>query len=243
MSIGPVTSTLAVASDAVTLPVFGAEYGTARVSFSGTATCTLTFEMSVDGGTNWVASPLAKRVDAVSANPTVAATYGPAGAISGVTYEIPLPGDCTHVRARVSSYTSGTLVANATPGRPYVPGSVVAVLAEAPLANATLTVGPLETGGWTNLQYTIVIGSATSGAVNVNCVDDLGNSNVLVGAASLATGTYTGGLGPGTVVGGTTLPWGSLVNNATTMQVPKRLTMVATVATTSTQRIRLEARR
>jgi len=242
-AVFPTTTTVSKATDTAVVNAQGAEWATVRFRYNGTATLTNTFEMSIDG-TNWVASPLARLVDTAAANPTVAATYATSGAVANVTYEVALPGNCVAVRSRVSSYTSGSLTVEAFPFRPYQVGvPVCAVLAEAPAANATLTVGPFETGGWTNIAYTIIIGAATSGTVTSSIVDDLGNLATIATVGSLATGTYQGGMGPGTVIGGTTLPWGSLVNSATTVPVPNRWQMVATVATTSTQRIRVEARR
>lgn len=240
MPIGPVTSTLAAASDAVTLPIAGVDFGTARVSFTGTATCTITWEMSLDGGTNWIASPYAKRLDATASNPTVAATYGPSGA-TGTSFEIPIPADCTHVRGRVSAYTSGTLVANASPGRRYEVGTVTATLYDvATTAGANNNTGTLELGGWTAASALIVVTTAITGTATHNIVDDAGTATVIGTAASLATGTYVWLPSLGTAV----VPNATLTGVATpALPLPKRWSIVTTGATTSAQRILITVRR
>src|SRR5690242_6220458 len=86
----------------------------------------ITTEISLDGGTNWIASAYSRRLDAVSANPSVA-PWANNGPVAG-TYETPIPANCTAFRIRyqtAGTATSGTL----TPGVAFSPGvPVVATL-------------------------------------------------------------------------------------------------------------------
>jgi len=60
-------------NDVVAIAISGADYATARFSIPATGTATATAQISVDGGVNYVPAPYAKKVSAISANPTVQA--------------------------------------------------------------------------------------------------------------------------------------------------------------------------
>lgn len=74
---------------------------TCSVDVSGTFTATATFEFSFDGGTSWRTLPM------VRADGTGGGVAG--GTTTSSTWETALPAGTTHVRARCSAFTSGTI--------------------------------------------------------------------------------------------------------------------------------------
>lgn len=174
--VGPFT--LAAVNDAVTIRALGTDLADVQFSFTGTATLTITWEMSLDG-TNWVASPYAQRTDATTANPTIAATFAASGATPAAFF-VPIPGNCLYMRGRVSAYTSGSLVGNARPGRPYVPGvPVVATLVEVSSVNVAYDSGILNVAGWSSVLVEGTSGVAAVLAVNSIHTDGTGTAALM----------------------------------------------------------------
>ena len=106
----------------------GSRNSCSAVVDSGGAACTLTyaFEISCDGGDNY--EPwLAFGVDATPA--PVSTVASAAGTIASTAYYIPLPGGATHVRVRLSAYTSGVLNVGLR-AIDTVPGHVLATLVD-----------------------------------------------------------------------------------------------------------------
>jgi hypothetical protein len=172
------TGNLGAVNDDVRIPAPGGQWATAKIQLTGPFVATVTWEYSDDDGTNWKATPWAKRVDAVTANPATAATATVAG-----IYEVPLAGDATHVRARCSAYTSGAVavaLANrsggfdgAGVGRPYVPGTPVTfTMFDLISAGGVLNSGNLDMTGW-NSWCLYLLGAAT-GSLQVQNVDEAG---------------------------------------------------------------------
>lgn len=207
------TDTLDAAADTVVIRAYGTDTLDVVWTLTGTATSTITWEMSIDGGTNWIASPFAKAITA-TANPATAATYATSGATTA-NLIIPIPSNCTHVRARMSSFTSGSLVAAGRPGRAVTgTGRSVATLYNTTSANNTaLDTGTLDVSGWDTLTLALLSGTGTP-AFNLYAVDDAGVTSTLafftsaysstwvgIGAAGpapayTAPGTFRGTLGP-----------------------------------------------
>lgn len=185
-------------TDATTqVKIDGQTYASVIAAVSGTATSTLTWEMSVDG-TNWVAAPYGKRTDASSANPTTAATLATTGAVSQV-WEIPIPATATNVRVRMSSWTSGTLTVGLSPGRTAGATSkrIRATLYDVTnLTTVTPTTGVLDTSGWSNVL--VWTAGGTTSTPSAYAVDSAGASSTLAlwtagGGATKSWVTFGGG--------------------------------------------------
>lgn len=232
----PKQGTLVSNNDTVAVAVSGQQWATVRVDFDGSGNPTVQQEYSIDGGVNWLAAPYAKRLDLVSANPSVTANI--AGASSKQTWEVPLPGNCTNFRVR---QTAGTTAANViiSGGALYTPGvPVVGVLYDLTSGtNTAINTGTLDLSGWTTVQHDFVpSGGALSAAIFE--ADDAGTQ--LGNIASFTAGTTTsGGLGPGVTVGGTA---GAVAATAS-IPLPKRAVYNSNAIAAQTSRIRLVARR
>src|SRR3954468_22284077 len=149
----PFSGTLLTANDTVVLAILGSQWASAQffVSLGGSATATA--EITVDGGTNWLAAPLAKKVSAVSANPTVQAITATT-LVTNDVWEVPLPGNCTHFRLRAAAGGTATTVSLSSL-QPWAGGAPVsAVLYDTTSGTASaLDTGTLDVSGWSSVSY------------------------------------------------------------------------------------------
>lgn len=137
-----------------TLAVSGARVASVSFVFTGASAQQ---QISLDGGVNWISGAYVKRLDLVSANPTVTASITTPG-----TYEMPIPGNCTNVRLAASS---GNVTISAF--QPYVPSTpVTATLYDVTSAvNTALDTGVLDFSGWQDLTSTWQQPSTITGSI------------------------------------------------------------------------------
>lgn len=230
----PTQGTLSATNSAVAVTASGQTWATALMVFDAVFNGTVQPEYSIDGGTNWISAPYAKRLDASTANPAVQATVSPAAAAQ--TWEVPLPGDCTNFRARATSVTaSGNVLISG--GKYFTPGvPVVAVLYDVTSGtNASQNTGTLTLTGWTSAEHLMSSNGGTP-SHSVAEVDDAGTT-----LASIVTGTanFMGGMGPGLVAGGTA----GLAAATAQVPLPRRAIYTSGAIVGQTSRIRVVARR
>jgi hypothetical protein len=222
-------------TDVVALAIAGLDYATARFTVQNAGTATATAQISVDGGVNYVAAPYAKKVSAVSANPTVQAIVGTT-LVTADVWEVPLPGNATNFRLLCAGSGTVTSVSLAG-GAPYVPEvPVLATLYDVTSGtNTALDTGTLEVGGWWALSYLFTMNGGAP-AFSIQEVDDAGTStaSIITSAAALM-----GGFGLGTTLGGTA----GLAAATSQLQPPRRIRFQSGAIAAQTSRIRLQARR
>jgi hypothetical protein len=229
----PSSGTLLNINDTVVLPILGSQWASAQffVSLAGTATATA--EISVDGGTNWIAAPLAKKVSAVSANPTVQAISATT-LVTGDVWEVPLPGNCTHFRLRGAAGTATTVSLSSL--QPWAGGApVAAVLYDTTSGtNSALDTGTLDASGWASVSYFFTMNGGVP-SFTIQEVDDAGAST-----ASIITSTAAlmGGFGSSTL-GGTA----GLAAATAFLNPPRRLRFQSAAIAAQTSRIRVQGRR
>lgn len=233
------TGTFLTTNDVVRIPILGAQWASAKFSVGTAGTATATAEISVDGGFNFIASAYAKRLSTVSANPTVQAISATT-LVTGDVWEVQLPSNATHFQVRCGG--TGTVTTVTLSGsQVYASGMPVTAI----LYDATVTgggnnnTGTLDGSGWAAVGWDIVVATAATGVCNEQSVDDAAAAIVLATAASLATGTFAGGLGVGVSMGTGLTP----ITGLTQTPLPKRFGFSLTGATTSSIRLRVEARR
>ena len=239
---GPCSGTLLTTGDQVVCPAQGGSWASVKISFGLSASpANQTVSYSIDGGTNYLPSgsgaPYLKRVDAVTANPSVIAFA--ATSVTGVTaaYEFPLAGNVTHVKVAATSTGVNAQTVTISGFMPYVPGvPVTAVLYDVTsLANTALDTGIIDLSGWSQLAWGTIIPAAGTGSFAG--VDDTGVQYKTIITANV--GSFTGGFGAGITNGGTA---GGSTGTASIM-LPKRIEVTTTAVATLTSRIRLEVRR
>lgn len=242
--------------DSVVLPISGACWSTARFKFYAPASSqTLEFDYTIDG-VNWIPSgqgaPYVKRIDAVSANPTI--VFGSMVTVGGTlkffnivsygasTWEMPLAANVQAVRVLALStstqfnqvtISSGTLVGS--------PGSTSATLFdETSATNTQLSTGALDFSGWATTLITAIVPAGGSGAVQY--LDD-------TGAAAINSLSFASG-GAGTtsyVTGGVnSFPSASSMSGtpySVMPGLPKRASAFITATAALTSRMRVEVRR
>jgi len=230
---GGISASIVTAGDAVQLAIRGGSYATARWVVSTAGTATITTEYSTDGAVNWLASAYSKRLDAVSANPSVA-PWANNSPVAG-TFETPLPGNATHFRIRCGTGGTATVV-SLSGGAFFVPGvPVAAVLWDVTSGtNAANNTGTLDVSGWASAEHTFTMNGGVP-AFAIAEVDDAG-----VALANLVTGTaaFSGNIGSGTI-GGTA----GIVAATSTVQLPRRLQYTSAAIAAQTSRVRIVARR
>lgn len=224
-----------VTTDAVAIAIAGADYATARFTVVQAGTATATAQISVDGGVNYIPAPYAKKVNAVSANPTVQPITATT-LVTGDVWEVPLPGNATHFRLLCAATGTATSV-SLTGGAQFIPGvPVMAVLYDVTSGvNLPLDTGTVDLSGWAAASHWFSMnGGAPS--FSMQLVDDAGVSsgNLVTSAAGLM-----GGFGLGGVIGGTT----GIVAGTSQLQPPRRMRYQSAAIAAQTSRIRLEARR
>ena len=186
-----VSGTLLTTGDIVQLNIDGAHWATARFVFATGTSQTLEFATTNDG-VNWLPSGqgacFVKRLDAVSANPTI--VFGSTATMSGASYsfnintygastwELPLAANVQAVRVKaLSTITSANLV-TVNYGLPYQLGvPVAATYADLLTAtNTALLVVGLDLTGWSSIMsYWVTVGGSSSSAA-MNALDDAGSS-------------------------------------------------------------------
>lgn len=220
--------------DAVPLSISGAQFATAKFTAITAGTSTVTAQVSIDGGTNWLAAPYAKRISTASANPTVQAITATT-LVTGDTWEIPLPGNTTNVQL-VCAGTGTVTAVKVQNGAPYVPGvPVVATLYDVTSGvNAANNTGTLEASGW-NSAWLLMTASGGVPAFAITPVDDAGTSLFAIYTATAVNNQGQWGLGAatGNELGAFSLP----------SQLPKRLALTSAAIAAQTSRIRIEVRR
>lgn len=222
-------------NDVVSLAIAGADYATARFTVLAAGTATATAQVSIDGGLNWFAAAYAKKVSAVSANPTVQAVATSTLAAADV-WEVPLPGNATNFRLLCA--VGGTLTTvSMVGGIPYVPEvPITAVLYDTTTAvNTALDTGTLDVSGWWALSYLFTMNGGVP-AFSIQEVDDAGASTANI---ITATAALMGGFGLGTTLGGTA----GLAAATAQLQPPKRIRLQSAAIVAQTSRIRVQARR
>lgn len=230
----PSSGTLLNTNDVVVLPILGSQWASAQffVSLGGSATATA--EISLDGGTNWLAAPLAKKVSAVSANPTVQA-IATTTLVTNDVWEVPLPGNCTNFRVRCGGTGTATTVSLQSL-QPWAGGAPVsAVLYDTTSGtNSALDTGTLDVSGWSSVSYFFTFnGGAPS--FSIQEVDDAGTStaNIITSTAALM-----GGFGSSTL-GGTA----GLAAATAFLNPPRRLRFQSAAIAAQTSRMRVQGRR
>jgi hypothetical protein len=192
------TGTLGVATtDTVTISIDGTKYATARWVVTTAGTAKVTTEVSLDG-VNWIPSAYSQRMDAVSANPQVAAWQNTTP-VAG-SYDTPLPANALAFRVRCGTIGTSTVV-QVVGNRVYIPGApVVATLADVTESGtgAGITATMFDTSGWTSISVQAV--SPTTQVFTARIVDDTGTAITGTGAAvftaasgGIATFTRTSG--------------------------------------------------
>lgn len=236
----PLAASLANASESAQLEVSGSKRATALLSVSSSGTATFTAQYSKNGGLSWLPAPYATKISDTGANPACQPLSASA-LTNGDVWEIPLPGNCTHLRLLCDG--SGTPVSfTLAEGLPYVPGCAVATLFDVtPAVGAAVDTGPMDLSGWSSLSSYARYDGATSGAFNPVEVDDAGVNISGIGYTS---------------IGVTTTPlianWGANVFAPTAMgggnyvglgTHAKRMRFSLAAVAAQTGRIRIQARR
>ena len=152
---GNVTSATTVVSSSNNLYMGGSFH----VTNAGT-TCTISYEQSNDG-TNWVALPVVSAASATSAPTTTSTATGIYTFVSSAAF----------VRARVSSYTSGTVSVVLSQKQQVAPATGIS------LAAGSSSIGSMSVSGTTTI------------AGNVNAGTGFTDSTTALGASASFTGT------------------------------------------------------
>lgn len=235
------------------LSISGAQYAAVRFQFSGTVSSqTFEFDYTIDG-VNWIPSgqgaPYVKRVDAVSANPTI--VFGSTATVGGIaksfnintygasTWEMALAANVQAVRVLALStgaplnqvtISSGMLVGS--------PGSTSATLFdETSATNTQLSLVNLDFSGWVATLISATVPSGGTGAVQY--LDDTGTA--AVNSLSFASGTssyVTGGVN--------SFPSSASMSGiaySAMPGLPKRVSVFIVATTALTSRLRIEVRR
>jgi len=182
------TGTLLSTNDAVTSDLIGSMWATARWSVTTAGTATVTTEVSIDGGTNWLPSAYSRNVSAVSANPSTVPWSNNTPVVG--TYETPLPGNATNFRVRCGTTGTATVV-TVGPGAALTPGvPVVATLYDVTEGSigAGIASTTQDTSGWNSV--TVYATSPTGQVVAVAPVDDAGTN--LAGVSRSFTAASSG---------------------------------------------------
>jgi hypothetical protein len=175
VTLGPITAQssgqLVNAGDSVAIALPGNQWATALFSITVNGTATLTTQVSIDGGVNWITSAYSKRLDLVNANPTVTALIASSPGVS--SWEVSLPANATHFRILCAG-TGTTLSLTLFGGAAYIPGMpVAAVLYDVTSAvNTQLTITALDMSGWASLSAFCSTPAGGSGLMQP--VDDAG---------------------------------------------------------------------
>lgn len=229
---GTVTGTLTtITTDTVVMPILGGQWATAQFTATTAGTSKQNAQISIDGGTNWINPPYAKRLSTANANPTMTdfSLSGGVTLVAGDVWEIPLPGNVTHFRLICGTTGTATSV-SLMPGLPYISGAPVhAVLYDQTSGtNAILDTGVIDTSGWGVLSFAYVAGA--TGSMAPKWVDDSGAT--FVSLTSAITGVAAVG----------TFGDGSSASNSVSF-LPKRVEFISQAIAAQTSRIRIEVRR
>lgn len=225
-----VTGTLTNVADTAVLPISGTQWATGKLVVGAGFLGTIVPEISIDGGVNWLAAAYSKRLDAVSANPTVQATLT---SVTPSTWEIPLPANVTHLRARLSAVTTPGPV-TLSGSLPYVPGvPVTAVLWDTTAAfGVAINTTTLDASGWQSAEFMFVNGDTGGVSRNLN-VSPINSAGASVGGTNGGLGmtvntgqTVVAGMG-GPSSGGATAAY----NGAFTPFLTKRFQAAVTAGT------------
>jgi len=235
--------TTAGPQSALVVQMSGTQWATARFVFAGPCTASQTFEFdySIDG-VNWIASgqgaPYVKRVDAVSANPSV--VFGSTATVGGnslsfnlstygaSTWELPLAANVQAVRILALGSPGVGLVptVTVTGGLPYVPNvPITATMFDVTsAADSAINSALIDLSGWRN--YTLLVVTPAGGGFTLQDPDDTGtnDSNVAIAGASVSgfmtassTFTPTGASFTLATGGSLAVPWTkrmNFINNA-----------------------------
>jgi hypothetical protein len=233
-------TTLLATNDVVKLTISGEQWASVVWVVSTAGSGGITTEYTIDprgaASGNWLASPYAKRLDQVSANPSVAVWANTTPVVG--TYETPLPGNATAFRIRYQTAGTATVI-QLSVGSFFTPGVPVrGVLFDvATTAGASNNTGAIDVSGWSAVAVDIVVTTAVTGAASLNEIDDTGAAVALGTSASIAVNTYAFGWG-GAFTFGTTNPF-TMKGAITSSPLPGRISIATAGATTSAQRIRV----
>ena len=220
-------------TDRVYTTLSGSAWATATFKVVSAGTATGTAQTSADG-VNWLPAPYAKKLSAVSANPTVQAISNTTLS-TGDVWEVPLPANTLYFGILCGT-TGTTTTVSVQGGAPYVPGNGVAVLYDVTSGtNAALDTSTIDLNGWSVVQHDFSMNGGTP-AFSMAEVDDGGTT-----LGNLVTGTaaFTGGMGAGTTIGGTA----GLVAATASVPLVKRARYQSAAIVSQTSRIRIVARR
>ena len=228
---------LVAQNDAVVLPIRGKDWATVKwvvsLAGSGGITAEYTDDPLGAGSVNWKTPPYSRRLDQVTANPSVA-PWANNTPVAG-SYETPIPANCTAFRIRYQ--TAGTETDITISGGALYAGIVSATLYDITSAvNTAIDTGVLDLSGWDVESVYFVTPAGGSGAIKV--IDDAGTAATLhTVPASAAVMVTLAEAGPGsaTAVAATgTVPIGLF---------PKRMQFTSAAVVALTSRIRIEAYR
>jgi len=225
-------------NDTLTLPVSGTQFGTVTIFVATGGSATATAKISVDGGPNFIASALAKKVSAVAANPTVQALSATT-LTTGDEWEIPIPANATHLQVLCAAGGTATTL-NISPGIVFVPGALITgVLFDTTSAvNTAIDTGTLDLSGWefATAAYTTPAG----GSGTISTVDDAGTSVTMFTVPASATAWYPFAVSSPSATQVTALP----ATGATgALPIQKRMRFQSAGVAALTSRIRIEVRR
>lgn len=239
--VGSVAGTLTTTGDTVTINVSGGQWATAQWAITSAGTSTVATEVSLDNGANWLFAPYGRRLNRVTANPTIQ-TFNFTVVTTNDVWEVPLPATATQFRVRCTA-TGTTTSITAGGGTPYVPQMpVAAVLYDTSVtAGASNNTPTIDVAGWRQVTVSIVNTTAATGAASLNIVDDAGVAIAVGTSASIAVGTFAFGWGDSGTFG-TANPF-TMVGGVTALPLDRRFNIAVAGATTSATRIRVVARR
>jgi hypothetical protein len=233
-----VAGTITTTNDTVILPISGARWATVKLNVVSAGTATATAQVSVDNGKNYFSAVFAKRVDAVSANPTVQAISATTLS-TGNMWEIAIPANATNFRVLCAG-TGTTTSIDLIPGQFFVPGApIAAVMFDTTSAvNTAIDTSTLDLSGW---EYVLVsYTTPAGGSGTISQVDDAGTSTTMFTVPASAAAWYPFAVSSPSATQVTALP----TTGATgALPLLKRMRFQSAGVAALTSRIRIEVRR
>lgn len=235
---GGVQGSLVAGNDAVILHLSGTYWATVQFTVVSAGTATASAQVAIDRlGTNYFASAYAKKISAVTANPTVQAISATT-LVTGDVWEVALPSNATAFQliagagtATVVKIIGGVVYASGTP--------VTATLYDVTSAvNTAIDTGTLDLSGWeyANVSYTTPAG----GSGTISMVDDAGASVAMFTPPASAGAWYPFAMSSPSVSQVTALP---ATGSTGALPIQRRMRFQSAGVAALTSRIRIEVRR